>query len=132
MSNWRTELTSFICFNVLFSFFPIVALYGMRMADGCSPTISELATDGGVLTIAITLAAEALSQVVASGQRWRDVKLIVAGSSAWVIVCGSLAYAYRYAHDRPANWVFFVRTCSVLIIVSLMNATVSRFFPKGD
>jgi hypothetical protein len=132
MQHWRTELTSFIGFTVLFSFFPIIALYLMRMADGHSPTIPELATDGGVLTISISLAAEALSRVVASSRKWRELKLLVASSSLWVIVCGSLFYARRYVGGAPVNSIFFAHVCIVLITFSLMNATASRFLPGGD
>jgi hypothetical protein len=118
-------------FALPFSFFPIVAYYLMRTAEGLYPTIPDLATDGGVLTIAISLAAEALSRLIASGKKWREVKLVAAASSAWVIVCGSMFYALRYAH-RPTNSVFVVRLCILLIVVGLTNATFCRFLPEED
>ena len=129
--RWRTELTSFICFTVLFSFSPIAALYLMRMAAGYASTLPELATDGGVLTIVISLAAESISRVVGSGQKWREVKLASAALSAWVILCGSTFYALRYV-QRPTNSVFYARVCLLLIIASLTNATLCRFLPQGD
>jgi hypothetical protein len=125
------EVASFICFTVLFSFFPIVALYLVRAADGDYLTLPQLAADGGILTIAISLAANALSRLVVSNTRWPELKVVAAACSAWVIGCGSIFYALRYL-QRTANSVFFIDLSFSILVVSIVLATLSRFLPEGD
>lgn len=127
----RLELTTYICFTVSFSFLPLGCLYIMRAYDGYYLTIPQLIENGAALNIVITLAAESFSQLVASGKKWRDFKLLAAAFSVVVIVFGSVFYAMRYAR-RPQNPTFFVDFSVTLLACSVVSATICRLFPEGD
>jgi len=130
-NRWRLELVCYLCFTVPFSFLPIGILYGIRMSDGYYLTLPEIVADGGVLTIAISLAAEALAHLVASGTKWREVKAFAAAFSAWVIGWASAFYALRQAHG-PKNLVFFVDVALALLIASIVVATTCRLLPEDN
>jgi hypothetical protein len=127
----RTELAIYVWFTLPVSFFPILCLYLARAYDGHYSTPAELVTNGGVLTIAITLAAEALSRLIASGKRWRDLKMFAASCSAGVNIFGSIFYALRYVRS-PANPTLFVDVCFSILLVGIATATFARFLPEDD
>jgi hypothetical protein len=58
----------------------------MRAYDGYYLTIPQLVENGAALNTVITLAAESFSQLVASGKKWRELKLLAAVFSVVVIV----------------------------------------------
>jgi hypothetical protein len=128
--RWRTELSIFF-FTLPFSFCPIGCLYLAQAYDGHYMTIFELVTNGGVLTIAMTLGSEALSRLVASGKKWRDIKLFAAACSAGAIILGSTTYGLRYARS-PTNSSVFVDVCLGVLLVCIATATFSRFLPEDD
>jgi hypothetical protein len=127
----RVELVSYIFFTVLFSFFPVVCIYLIQAIDGHYLTIAEITQHGGVLTIVIVLAADAFSRLITSGSKWRDLKVVAASSSAWMIGCGSIAYAQRSLRT-PRNPVFFENVAIALLIGSIAVATFCRLLPQGD
>jgi hypothetical protein len=130
-AQWRAELSIYLCFTVSFSFFPIVCLYLVRASYGYYSTLPELAADGGILTIAISLAADALSRLVASGSKWHELKVIAAACSAWVIGCGSLLYALRHV-GGVTNSTLFGDLGFLILIASVGLATFCRFLPEDN
>jgi hypothetical protein len=130
-SRWRAELSSYISITLPFSFFPLVCVYLMRAYDGYYLTIPELVGDGGVLPIAIVLAAESLARLVASGRKWRHLKVFGTGFSAWVIGGGSIFSALRYV-SKPRNPTFFVNLSFVLLAAGIVISTLCRFLPEDD
>jgi hypothetical protein len=127
----RLELTTYICFTVSFSFLPLGCLYLMRAYDGYYLTIPQLVENGAALNIVITLAAESFSHLVASGKKWRELKLLTAAFSVFMIVFGSVFYAMRYARS-PQNPTFFVDLSVTLLACSVVSATICRLFPEDD
>ena len=89
----------------------------------------ELVANGGVLIIAITMATETLSRLIASGKKWLDMKIVAGACSTGAIIVGSLFYALRYAR-QPTNSVLFVDLCVIVLLVSIATSTFSKFLPE--
>lgn len=128
--KWREEVPGYLC-AVVFSFFPIVCVYLIQAYYGHYLSVTELLKNGGVLTISITLSAEALSRLVDRRSRWRELRLLAVSCSAWLIGCGSLFYGLRFLQEPP-NPVFFTDLCLVLLVASLIVSTVSKFLPEDE
>ena len=130
-TRWRRELLIHSCLTIPLSFFPIVCLYFMRGYDGNYPTIPEMLANGGVLSTAITLASEALSRLLTSGNQWLDIKIPTAACSLGVVIFGSIFYALRYAR-QPANSTLFVDLCFFTLFLGIAVSTFAKFLPEDD
>jgi hypothetical protein len=124
------DISSYVFFTVPISFSPIGLLYLTSVFNGRRLTSEELILDGGVLTISISLAAEALGRLVASGSKWREIKRLAAIGSIAAIIFGSFFYALR-SIKMPTN-PLFVHLCTGVVVVSMSIALVCRLLPEGD
>jgi hypothetical protein len=128
--HWRREFLRYATCTLPSAFFPIVALYVMRLvSNGKFLTRSELVADGGVLSIAIALAADALFRLLETDRRWYEFKMVLVSLTVWTIALGSLFYGCRRASGN-ANSVVFVDLCFLVVAVSVILAGFCRFLPE--
>jgi hypothetical protein len=92
----RRDVSIYVCFTVPCSFSPIVFLYLLSANAGRYLTIPELVTNGGVLTIAISLAVDALSQLIAKGKKWLAARAVVGASAVLAAECIADAIVCRF------------------------------------
>jgi hypothetical protein len=130
--HWRREFLRYVCCTLPAAFYPIVFLYAARLVTkGKMLTRSELVADGGVLSIAIALAVDALFRLLASNRQWYEFKMVLASFTVWTIGLGSFFYAFRWANGT-ANSVVFFDLCFLVIAVSIILAGFCRFLPEDD
>jgi hypothetical protein len=130
--RWRREFVRYVCCTLPFAFFPVVLLYiTRRVVNGDALTYSELVADGGVLSVAITLAVDSLFRLLASDRRWYELKLILASLTAWTIALGSFFYACRWIGGTVNSGVF-VDLCLLVVVVSIILAGFCQFLPEDD
>ncbi len=129
--HWRREFVRYVCWTLPFAFCPIEFLWVVRRVFNETLTRSGLVTDGGILCVAIGLAADALLRLLASNRKWFDFKMVLAALAAWAIGSGSYFYSLRLI-DRSANSVVFIDLCFLVLIVSIVLAGFCRLLPEED
>jgi hypothetical protein len=98
--HWRREFVRYVSCT-------LPSLYAMRLVfKGETPTRSELVADGGVLSIAITLAVDALFRLLASDRRWYEFKMVLVSITVWTVGLGSFFYACRWINGTVNSVVF--------------------------
>jgi hypothetical protein len=129
--RWLKELLTYVCYTLPFAFLPIGFLYVLRKFNGGTLTIPGMVTDGGILTIAITLGADALLRLLLSDSRWRELKIVLAALACWAMTFGSFFYALR-SISRATTSVVFIDLCLLVLVVSLTVGAFCRFLPEDD
>lgn len=130
--HWRREFVRYATLALPSAFFPIAFLYAFRLISaGEMLKPSELVADGGVLSIAITLAVDAHFRLLATNRRWYEFKMALSSMTIWTIAFGSFFYACRWINGA-VNSVVFIDLCFLVIAVSIILAGFCRLLPEED
>lgn len=129
--RWRRELLTYVCFTLPFAFSPIGFLWVAHRVFNKTLTPSGLVADGGILSIAIALAADALMRILAVGRRWFEFRLVLAALAAWAIGLGSYFYALRLI-DGSVGSLVFIDLCFLVLVVCILLAGFCRFLEEDD
>lgn len=119
----RHELTSYLCFGLSLSFLPILLLYIVSVQHGRHLALHDVVTDGGVLIIAIVLAANGLSRLMVSSRPWRVWHASAFFAAMAVITLGSMCYVLPHV-SAPQDPVFFAGLCCALLVTSVVTTTL--------
>lgn len=131
-NRWRKEFVRYVSCTLPSAFFPIVLLDAVHLVSkGETLTRSQLVTDGGILSIAIALAVNALFRLLACDRRWFEFKMVLASLTVWTIGLGSFFYACRWINGT-ANSLVFADLCFLVVTVSIVLAGFCRFLPEDD
>lgn len=130
--RWRREFVRYVLCTLPFAFFPIVFLYVAHLVvNGEKLTRSEMVADGGILTVAVTLACDSLFRLLASDRRWYEFKMVLVSLASWAIGLGSFFYAFRWV-SKSTTSVVFVDLCFLVLVVSIIIAGFCRLLPEED
>src|SRR5690348_3781857 len=120
--HWRRDSVRYVCCTLPFAVYPIVFLaVARRVFRGETLTHTDLVADGGILTIAITLAFDSLLRLMASNRRWNEFKTVLLSLAAWAMGLGSFFYAFRW-YSRTTTSVVFVDLCFLVLTISIVIA----------
>jgi hypothetical protein len=129
--RWLKEILTYVCYTLLYAFFPIACLFLVRSVQGSSFNIPVLVADGGIFAIAIGLNAGAFGRLISNDTKWPEVKIVLAAFASLAMACGSFLYALRYVRGALDS-ALFVDLSFLVFIVSILIVLFCRLLPEDD
>lgn len=130
--RWRIEMWTFLCFTLVWAFYPIGYVYAIRQFVQRVPfNWTAVVADGGILTVAIGLSFGSMARLQKSNHKWVELEIVLMAFDAIAMLGGSFFLAFRYV-DGAINSTAFVDLCLLVFIVSLLIAIFCQLLPEDD
>jgi hypothetical protein len=129
-------LTRWIVFSVVIALLPICFAYVYALTiekpdSTAGPSIKRTVVHGELLLVSVALAADAMGEVIGTGQRRRVLKYSAGGGCLICIICSSLYFAVVSVQDTPhVDLVFWISVG--LFTLTLLSAGVCKTLADID
>lgn len=113
-------------FSVMFALLPLLFHFLKQfITSGVLPQIGSVSLHGELLLVSSGIAATAVGEVIASGQKLAVLKILAGGGCALVLVVASFSYTFISAPDADSAAVSSLSTLMFIFAIVSSGACIS-------